>query len=186
MSRVLFFIILSLPFSAQAQLTFIELEAMSISPEKLSGEFKQEKYISDLAITLSSTGLFSYHRGKNIHWKTLEPIQSELIMTPNTIINRQGDNELFRMDVNAASAIGLISELFFSIMTSDWQKLAAAFVISGENKDGVWVAELTPIDETIAQFSSRISLRGDHLLREITLYEKSGDYTAIHFDRLSQ
>ncbi len=186
MSRVLFFIILSLPFSAQAQLTFVELEAMSISPENLSGEFKQEKYISDLAITLSSTGMFSYHRDKNIHWKTLEPIQNELIMTPITIINRQGENELLRIDVSAAPAIGLISELFFSIMTSDWHMLADVFDISGENKDGVWVAELTPVDETIAQFSSRIILRGDHLLREITFYEKSGDYTAIRFDRLSQ
>jgi hypothetical protein len=71
-------------------------------------------------------------------------------------------------------------------MTSDWHMLADVFDISGENKDGVWVAELTPVDETIAQFSSRIILRGDHLLREITFYEKSGDYTAIRFDRLSQ
>lgn len=184
MRKAFFIIILWLPVTLFAQLNFIDLEAITISPEELKGKFKQEKFISDRAITLLSTGVFSYQRGKNILWKTLEPIENELIIVPSTIANKQGGNELVHLDVNPT--VRMINELFFFILTSEWRELSGLFELSGNLEHGIWTAELTPIDKTIALFSSRIALSGDTLLREITLYEKGGGFTKISFDKLSQ
>ena len=63
---------------------------------------------------MSSTGVFSYQRGKNILWKTLEPIENELIMSPSMIINKQGGNELVHLDANPT--VRMINELFFFIL----------------------------------------------------------------------
>lgn len=186
MNRALFACILFLPFTAHAELTFEQLEAISSTPEKLEGRFKQEKYLSHIDVSLFSSGVFSYQRGQEIHWHTLKPIQNELIITPEVIINRQDGRDLVHVDVDSNPSIRLLSELFFSVLTAEWQKLGAFFEISGEKGAEQWTAELVPIDKVITQFSDRIILRGDTLLREIIIYEKSGNYTIIRFSELSQ
>jgi len=182
--RYLLIFILCLPFSVYAELSFKQLEAISTTPEKLQGSFKQEKYLSHLEVSLNSSGTFSYQRGLAIHWYTLEPIQNELIMTENSIINRQGDKELVNLDGRSNPAIALLSEIFFAVLTAQWQQLASHFELSGEENGKQWRAELIPKDKMINQFADKIVLRGDSLLREIVLYESNGDHTTIHFDDL--
>lgn len=175
------------PIVVCAELSYGELEKLSTTPEKLKGHFVQEKYISNLSISLKSSGNFSYQRGEALQWQTMEPIQHKLIMTRESIINKQGENELVHLNVNTNPAIQVISELFFSVLTAEWQGLERFFKLSsGKNVNGQWAAELLPIDNVITQFTDRVTLQGDALLREVTIYEKNGDYTKIQFDNLSQ
>ena len=187
MNKLLLLCLTFFPLVVCAELTYEELEKISTSPEQLKGHFEQEKYISGLSVSLKSSGNFSYQRGQALDWQTMVPIQHELVMTRETITNRQGENELIRLDVSSNPALQVISELFFSVLTAEWQGLERFFKLSsGSNENGQWIAELLPIDTVITQFVDRVTLQGDSLLREVTIYEKSGDYTKIRFDDLSQ
>ena len=186
MRRYLIAILLLLsPVVAYADLTYKQLEDVSKTPENLEGRFTQEKYLAALDAALPSSGVFSYQRGKSIRWETLKPIQNELVMTPTSIVNKQGDNELMRMEMKSNPVVTLFNEIFFSVLTAEWEKLSVYFKLSGEIKAGQWKAELIPIDELVKQAVTRVELKGDELVREIILYENAGDRTTIHFNSLS-
>lgn len=173
------------PIAAYADLTFEQLENISKTPENLEGHFTQEKYLSALDAVLHSSGKFSYQRGKSIRWETLKPIQSEMLMTPTSISNKQGGRELMRIENEANPVVALFNEIFFSVLTAEWGKLSAYFKLSGNVEGGWWHAELVPLDNTVKQVVSRVELKGEALVREIILHESGGDRTTIHFENLN-
>ena len=173
------------PIAAYADLTFEQLEKLSRTPENLEGLFTQEKYLSALDAVLPSSGKFSYQRGKSIRWETLKPIQSEVLMTPTSISNKQGGREFMRIESESNPAVALFNEIFFAVLTAEWGKLSAYFKLSGKMQDGQWHAELVPVDKTVQLLVSRVELKGETLVREIILHESSGDRTVIHFNNLN-
>jgi len=178
-------LILSTP--SIAEISIEELNNIVTAPESLKGQFKQEKYLSELDVSLYSSGIFNYQRDKSIRWETLEPIQNVLMMTPDSIINTQGDNEIAKMDVKSNPAVAIFNDIFFSVLMAEWETLSTYFSLSGRSLgEQQWQVELNPIDKTMAQVMSRVSLKGDTLLRELVFYEKNGDRTAIYFENLSQ
>lgn len=175
-------ILLILPFASIAEITFAQLAQISTTPEKLEGRFSQEKYLSALDAGLVSTGVFSYRRGKSIRWEILEPIRSELLMTPEGITSRQDGGELLHLDVNANPTAAVLGEIFFAVLTAEWEKLSNFFELSGRVDGGLWHAVLVPLDQLAMQVFSRIELKGDSLLREIILHQNSGDRTTIRLE----
>lgn len=171
--------VLLLPTVVQAEINYDQLAQFSLTPEILEGSFSQEKYLGALDATLISTGVFSYHRGKSIRWEILEPIHSELMMTPTAVSSKQGNQELMRLDVNNNPVARVIGEIFFAVLTADWAKLSPYFELSGTIEGQQWHAILLPLDQTVAQIFSRIELKGLELLEEIVLHEISGDRTTI-------
>ncbi len=174
-----------LPITSYAELTFEQLKTITITPENLDGNFTQEKYLIALDVTLDSSGKFNYQRGKTIRWETLEPIQNELIMTPTEMVNKQGDNELVRMDTDSNPTISIMSEIFFSVLTAEWEKLSEYFQLSGTLDGEEWQAKLVPLDKTILQVISRVELKGDSLLHEIVMHENGGNKTTIYFKEMN-
>ncbi|MDX2506901.1 MAG: outer membrane lipoprotein carrier protein LolA [Gammaproteobacteria bacterium] len=177
-------VILLLPAAAYADLTFEQLQNISATPESLDGHFTQEKYLSALDTVLLSSGVFNYQRDVSIRWQTLKPIQNELLMTPTSISNKQADQELMRIEKESNPVVALFNEIFFSVLTAQWKKLSAHFMLTGEIQDGHWHASLVPVDKTVKQVVSRVELKGDVLVREIILHESGGDRTTIHFENL--
>lgn len=175
-----------LPYAVYAELSFEQLENITKNPTGLEGQFVQEKYLAALETSFISSGKFSYQRGVSVRWETLKPVQSEMLMTPEAISNTQGGRELMRIETKSNPAVTLFNEMFFSVLTAEWQKLSAYFELSGKVEDGYWRAELLPVDKTVKQVISRVELKGEALVHEIILYEGSGDRTTIHFSDLSQ
>jgi hypothetical protein len=171
--------LLLLPTVLQAEISYNQLTQFSVTPEILEGSFSQEKHLAELDTTLISTGIFTYHRGKSIRWEILDPIRSLLMMTPTALSSKQGDEELMQLDADNNPVARVIGEIFFAVLTSDWEKLAPYFELSGAVEGQRWHAILRPLDQTVAQAFSRIELKGMELLEEIVLHEKSGDRTTI-------
>ena len=176
-------LVLIFPFTANAEITFSQLTQISTAPEMLEGRFSQEKYLSALDATLKSTGVFTYQRGKSIHWEILDPIQNELVISPVAITSKQADGELLRLDTGVNPSVMVLGEIFFSVLTAEWEVLADYFELSGEIEGQQWHAVLVPIDQSVMQVFSRIELKGGILLREIILFENGGDRTTIHLDK---
>lgn len=175
-------LVLIFPFALQAEITFAQLTQISAAPEILQGLFSQVKYLVALDAELTSTGVFTYQRGKSIRWEILEPIQNVLVITPTTITNQQGSDELLRLDMDTNPTAAVMGEIFFSVLTAEWGKLSDYFELSGEIEGQQWHAVLVPIDQTVMQIFSRIELKGGSLLRVIILHENSGDRTTIRLD----
>lgn len=179
-------LLLFVSIDSYADVTFEELNDITTTPEYLEGQFVQVKYLSELDASLTSSGVFNYQRGKSIHWETIEPIKNVLLMTPESIINSQGSNTIVSMQAGSNPAVTILSDIFFSVLTAEWEQLSTYFALSGTLADKQWQVELTPIDKTVMQVVSRVKLTGDSLLRELIFFEKSGDRTTINFDALTQ
>jgi len=186
MNKKFLTLLLLLPLKCYADFNLQQLTDISQSPEILSGQFIQEKYLAELDINLSSSGKFEYKKNKVIQWQTLEPIENLLTMTPQSIISQQGKQTLLDLQADSNPLVSLLSELFFSVLTAQWQDLALYFTFTGSIDDGCWKIELVPKDATFTQVINRIELQGDSLLRQLTFYEINGDHTEITFIKLSQ
>lgn len=169
-------------FSFAEGLTYAQLEQLTDSPAQLEGKFSQQKYLSSMEISLTSTGVFEYQRGKFIRWETLDPIQNELLVTPTEVVSRQGDQNLLQLGAESNPAVTAFSGIFFSVLTADWSKLANYFELSGSADGEQWQAELLPLNDSINQVVSGVILKGDGLLREVILNESGGDTITINFD----
>lgn len=184
MSRLMLLFLVCLPLFAQADISFTDLGKATKSPGQLQGVFNQEKYLAFLDVSLLSSGEFNYQRGESIRWVTQLPIDSELLMTPTQIINKQGDQELSRVSMDSNPAAKVVSDIFFAVLTADWEELSKTFSVQGKVDTSGWQASLKPLNDPIASLISHVEVTGDSYLRELTLYEVKGNRTRITFSDL--
>ena len=162
------------------------LESLTTAPEVLKGQFTQVKYVQALDARFESSGRFDYQRGSSIRWHTLKPIDNLLTLTPRTISSQQGDTLLSNLDSQTNPVVTIFSDIFFGVMTAQWQTLAEYFEMDIQGSKERWTVTLHPIDKSVEQVVARVELSGDELLREVLLFEAAGDQTQIKFIELQQ
>ncbi|QHJ12086.1 Outer-membrane lipoprotein carrier protein [Paraglaciecola mesophila] len=166
------------------QFDVAQLNQLTLSPEKLSGQFSQQKYLADFDMQLASSGEFNYIKSQSVNWHTLAPIENKIVMTPQSITSEQGGTQIMQLQADSNPVVSVLSDIFFSVLTSQWQQLEVYFTFSGELDDGQWQVVLTPKDSAISQAISNIELQGDAYLRQLKFIEHNGDYTDIRFVNL--
>lgn len=174
------------PSFAQSFVQFdvAQLNQLTLSPEKLSGQFTQQKYLADFDMQLASSGEFNYIKNQSVNWHTLAPIENKIIMTPHSITSVQGDKQVMHLQADSNPVVSVLSDIFFSVLTSQWQQLEVYFTLSGHIVDDQWQVVLLPKDSAISQAVSKIELQGDEYLRHLKFIEHNGDYTDIRFVNL--
>ena len=74
-----------------------------------SGVFEQKKFLSDVGVTLSSSGVWSFEKDKFFSWKTLKPVPSHFVATPtNYSFTAGGRTTVRRLDMK----IGNLAQVF--------------------------------------------------------------------------
>ncbi len=175
-------LLLLLPLSVNADISFSRLAQLTRAPEKHQGYFHQEKYLKAVDASLRSSGEFAYERGKSIRWEILEPIHSKILMTPDGISSQQGNGELLQLQKSDNSVAAIVGEVFFAVLTADWENLSAFFEIDGGIEGDSWHVELIPRESTARKIFSRIELRGRRLLQVVILHEAGGNRTTIRLN----
>lgn len=160
------------------------LKRITSNPDRLSGTFTQSKYLSQIDISIPSSGSFYYIKDKEITWQTLKPINSTLKLTPKAILSYQGSEKISQLDTDTNPFVSVFSDIFFGVMTAQWQVLEEYFAVDANVNASSWEAVLIPLDENIKSFSEKITLKGDQYLRQMTLYEADGNRTDIKFEQL--
>jgi len=171
--------LLTLSFNAGAEISFSQLAQITGMPQKHAGSFVQQKYLRAVDASLESSGVFDYERGKSIRWEILEPIQSELLMTPDGVSNRQNGEQLLQLDTGANPAAVAWGEILFALLTADWEILESHVELGGSIVGDNWHAVLEPLDQTARLVFRRVELSGGRLLEKIVLHESGGDRTTI-------
>ncbi len=174
--------LLVLPFGAQADISFSKLAQITGMPDKHAGTFVQQKYLQVVDASLESRGVFAYERGKSIRWEILEPIQSELLMTPSGVSSKQNGESLLQLDTSANPAAAALGEIFFALLTADWAILESHLQLSGNIDGDNWHAVLEPLEQSARLVFTRVELSGSGLLEKIVLHESSGDRTTIRLE----
>ncbi|MBJ7550329.1 outer membrane lipoprotein carrier protein LolA [Marinomonas ostreistagni] len=161
-----------------------ELKELLHTPEQLSGHFDQEKYLAAVDTSLKSSGTFAYIAEQEISWHTLAPIENTLTLTPNQIITAQNGQQVSVLDSQNNPVVQVFSDLFFGVMTADWDLLQTYFHIEAHTSQEQWQAQLTPSDVNIAQAITHVSLSGGAFLEQVVLQEVNGNSTTIQFSEL--
>lgn len=174
---------LLLPFSVNAQvITFDQLAEIAAPPEALHGRFIQKKYLQIVDAHLLSSGVFNYTQGKALHWETQEPIKSELIIDKASVISKQSGNVTSEIKSADNPSVAVINEVLFAVLTAQWSLLSKHFLLSGSVAGENWIARLTPKQAAIQKVVSGIEIKGDRLLKQLTLLQVGGDTTTIDFE----
>ena len=166
-----------------AEISFEQLSRLADSPQQRQGSFVQEKYLSSVDASLSSSGKFAYRRGESIRWHILQPIESELLLTPEGIGSDGQAGSLLPIDSGNDPLIAATGAFLFALLTSDWQTLGTLFELDGEVSGQRWHAILVPREANLTRLFNRIEVSGAGLLEKIILHEAGGNRTTIHLDR---
>lgn len=151
----------------------------------LHGLFTQRKRLKELPQPLVSSGDFTVARGQGVAWHTRKPFDSELVLTPQALIQRNGSGKATRIDAAQQPGLKAVSQVFDALFALDVDALAKTFSLSGQRgADGAaagWVLGLVPREPALAQRIARIVVEGADQPRRITLIEAGGDQTEIAF-----
>ena len=163
-----------------------ELKRLASTPERLTGQFEQTKYIAQIDANLASSGTFSYQAGKQITWHTSTPVESTLTLTPEHIVSQQNGQTVSSISNEQSPVVAVFSDIFFGVMTAQWSLLQNYFDITPELDGEQWRATLTPNDANIAQAVTQVTLSGNQLLQHVVLTEPNGNTTSIRFSHLAK
>jgi hypothetical protein len=150
----------------------------------LRGSFTQRKFLKELPKPLVSSGEFVVARGQGVAWHTLKPFDSEVVLTPAALIQRNGHGQATRIDAAQQPGLNAVSAVFDALFALDVETLARTFQLFGTRASGAatgWTLGLVPHEPALAQRIARISVDGVDQPKLITLYEAGGDRTEIEF-----
>ncbi|MFA5938395.1 MAG: outer membrane lipoprotein carrier protein LolA [Sinimarinibacterium sp.] len=145
--------------------------------QSLRGRYRQTKQLAELPRPLIAEGDFLFARTLGIAWRTQTPFAAELLITPDALIQRNGDEEQ-RIDAASQPAVRAIAEVFFAVFTLDFNTLTTVFRPYAEPLAGEqWVLGLRPLQPLGS--IEEIEIRGGTLVAQVVLRERGGDLTRI-------
>jgi hypothetical protein len=134
----------------------------------LRGRFTQRKFLVELPRPLVSTGEFILLRGQGLHWRTLQPLESEVLLTVSP--------------TSSPSA----TAVFLALFAIDIDALAERFDFFGDVAGPAWQLGLRPRDAGLATRVEKALLVGRSSVERIVLYEAGGDRTDIALEAVAQ
>lgn len=167
-------------------------QGVSLSPEE--GEvlvFSQQRKIAILSKPLLSEGLFLYRENAGICWAINKPFPATLVLTNNTIIQKNEDGSELVIDASKSPVIKELTGLFTSIFAGNNQNILAMFdVYLMKNRPLImpksgWMLGMKPKDELMVGVPVEIRLLGEDNLQWVWFLNKAGDQTLIEFSAVN-
>lgn len=150
--------------------------------ETIRGHFVQDKTLHELPRPLRSSGHFLFVRDTGIVWSVTEPFASELVITRERLIQRDGDSEV-TLAASQQPAVEMIAQIFFALFSLDFDTLSSLFTLSAPAEQSEhWRFQLTPLQR--AGNIARIDVQGAEDVERIELIEDNGDTTVILLDNV--
>lgn len=148
--------------------------------KSISGPYTQDKYLHELPKPLQSSGDFLFVRDLGVAWRTVKPFASELIITHDALIQREGGGTAVRVDAGEQPAIRMVARIFFAVFSLDFEQLSQLFDLSVlADGHGGWQLGLKPKQN--AGVIAAIVVSGHRDVDSVHLLETGGDRTEIEF-----
>jgi hypothetical protein len=147
----------------------------------LRGRFTHRRYIAELAAPLVSNGEFLIVRGQGIYWHTLEPFDSEFIITQRGISQRDEGTQTLALNADEQPGVRIVARIFLALLSMDVQSLTNSFQLFGDQSGATWQVGLRPIIPGISAIFREAVVSGSRQVDRVTLYEANQDRTEISF-----
>lgn len=169
----------------QGDAPLAQIQKMVARPPVMCGEFEQQKTLVGLKRPVRSTGRFCAVIDKGVLWSTFTPFASTLRLSREEIVQSQGDRVTSRLSSREEPAVGVISELLFSVLAGDFARLKSGFRIDATAQPASWSAKLVPKESGMRRVITAIELGGAEYVQKLTMIEASGDRTVITFANMA-
>jgi len=139
-------------------------------PAQAAGTFVQRKTLSDVEVTITSTGTFRFVKGASFEWKTSTPLPSAFTATP----------ESYTVEANGQTSTRALAELKLSaglraLVRGDLSALGDVFDVTETETRLV----LVPKTRELRAFVKRATLEGPGFPSRFTLDYATGDRLEI-------
>ncbi len=161
--------------------------ARSIADAKVvRGRFVQRRHLAGLTRPLESSGKFVFARGSGIDWHTLQPFDSQFLLTGSRITQRDEGGVSLQIEAAEQPALAVVSRVFFALFELDLDKLSQDFELYGESVgNGGWVLGLKPRTDALGGVFRQAIVRGAAEVSRLTLEDGNGDASEIEFHDVS-
>lgn len=161
----------------------LPLKAKVAQIKNLRADFVQKRFWSSLKEPLITRGTVSFTPPDRLQWKTLPPVDSELILTGKRAIIRYPalkTEEAF--DFSSQPGMGMAFENILAVFQGNFEKLEPLYDVSVLKTKPLRI-RLQPKSEKLARILENLELtfRPDFVLETVVLHEAGGDRTEITF-----
>ncbi len=160
--------------------TPIELMQSLQKTKFVQGEFYQSRFLNTLPVPIKTYGSFTLMENKGLLWEMKQPFNSILCITSKGIAQWNNNQWIENTNKVQNQQVGL----FLGILSGDIKKLQENFNLNLHGTSSNWQLDLVPNTLLMKQIFNNIRLKGDNVIREITLDEKQGDKTIIEFHHI--
>jgi outer membrane lipoprotein-sorting protein len=153
--------------------------------QTLRGNFEFKKFLREIPQPLVSRGTFVYVRNLGIDWHTLQPFDSELILTADGLTQFDDGKASVSMKAGEQPAVKVIADIFLALMSLDVTALQKTFVLSGLQQGQHWQLGLKPRGAAVSRVFKEALIKGRAQVESLELRDTSGDRTIITFTQLT-
>jgi len=150
--------------------------------DNIMGTFRQTKTLSDMGISLVSSGIFHIQKNKGMLWENREPTKFGFLLTPTAAFQIDSTKTKKPLPDAAAPTVRALYTIFDAAFSGDEETLSEFF--NFEKKSATeWT--LIPVKKPLSDLIKKISLRfSDENPREVFLVDASDDMTLIEFSNV--
>jgi hypothetical protein len=143
--------------------------------------YTQHKYLDALLRPLVTRGQFLSATDVGVCWRVLEPFESTFVITPQFMIERQGDEVLSVTTAEDQPMIYEMIGLFMTMHAVDRADLDMHFQVYFDGSPAAWTIGLIPKSRRLHRVVSCMTITGGTAINVVEYHEPSGDRTRIQF-----
>jgi len=141
----------------------------------VKGSFEQEKILNRLNRSLNSSGNFIIASGKGMVWDTVKPFPSALALGKDYLVQSRPGGERTVLSAAGNETFIRMAEVISAVFSGNISGLMENFKVFYSGAPSAWELGLLPLDKAINNFALRIVMKGDAVIKSITVYEQNGD-----------
>lgn len=151
----------------------------------LRASFQQKRVMQALRRPLVSEGRLIFAAGRGVFWRIDEPYPLNMLITPDAVVEWQGDGSVRRTDMAANPFFRVLAQVFLAALAGDAAALGQHFDAQPAAAEVGWRLHLRPRDPALASVIAVIGLSGRQFIDEVRIRDSQGDETVIRFSDFS-
>lgn len=144
----------------------------------LRGRYEQQKALAGVPRPLRAEGTFLFVRARGIAWLTTQPFDSELVITPTDIVQREGGKVSLHLTAAQQPSVRMVAEIFTAVFALDFDALAARFSLFSRKVPGGWELGLRPRPGQGGALK-QVVVSGHKQVERVRVSDTNGDETGI-------
>lgn len=159
-----------------------KMKEASETTSSIASDFVQLKHLSFLEEDVESEGQFFFQKENKLRWEYSTPFFYLILFNNDTVVI-QDEHKKNIYDATSGRMFREINEIMLSMVNGTILE-SGDFEFEYFESPDTYKLELTPMDENMKAFLSRIRLfinKNDYSVDELYMIEKSDDFTRIRF-----